>query len=101
MSWIPNIRVQRFFQQLLVNFRRIVSNVRHFGGALFQWLFCGRWNNRETQLERGLNQAINHHNNEAQVRRSSLHREEGKNIKEPVENDEVTTSFLYWNAVLH
>ena len=56
MSWIPNIRVQRFFQQLLVNFRQILSNVRHFGGALFQWLFCERWNNREPQLERGLNQ---------------------------------------------
>ena len=55
MSWIPNIRVQRFFQQLLVNFRRIVSNVRHFGGAVFdhEWLFGGPWNNREPLLERG------------------------------------------------
>lgn len=32
--------------------------------------------------------AINHHDNEAQTRRSSLRREGGKNIKEPVENDE-------------
>ncbi|CAH3042618.1 unnamed protein product [Porites lobata] len=100
MSWIPNIRVQRFFQQLLVNFRQIVSNVRHFGGALFQWLFCGRWNNREPQLERGLNQAINHHNNEAQTRRSSLHREGGKNIKEPVENDEALSCELSYIGTL-
>ena len=44
--------LQRFFQQLLVNFRRIVLTVRHFGGAIFEWHFGARWNNREP-LERG------------------------------------------------
>ena len=44
---MPAWLLQRVFQQLLIGFRQIVSNVRHFGGALFQWHFGARWNNRE------------------------------------------------------
>ena len=52
MSWILNNHIQRFFQHLHVNIRRILSGVRAFGGALLAWLSGAYWNNRGFVLER-------------------------------------------------